>query len=156
MKQIHYERLQETLYHEVMDNGLQVYVLPKPAFQKTYATFATKYGSVDNHFKVAGGEETTVPDGIAHFLEHKMFEEPEGDIFATFASNGASANAFTSFDQTVYLFRPQKILRPISAPSLILYSGLISPTRMSKRKKVLSARKSICTRITRIGASISV
>ncbi|ASA22197.1 EF-P 5-aminopentanol modification-associated protein YfmH [Paenibacillus donghaensis] len=104
MEQKHYERLQETLYHEVMDNGLQVYVLPKPAFQKTYATFATKYGSVDNHFHVAGGEETTVPDGIAHFLEHKMFEEPEGDIFATFASNGASANAFTSFDQTVYLF----------------------------------------------------
>ncbi|AIQ69362.1 EF-P 5-aminopentanol modification-associated protein YfmH [Paenibacillus graminis] len=104
MEKIHYEKLQETLYHEVMDNGLQVYVLPKPAFLKTYATFATKYGSVDNHFKVAGSEETTVPDGIAHFLEHKMFEEPEGDIFATFASNGASANAFTSFDQTVYLF----------------------------------------------------
>ncbi|SET41521.1 pitrilysin family protein [Paenibacillus sp. NFR01] len=104
MEQKTYERLQETLYHEVMDNGLQVYVLPKPGFRKTYATFATKYGSVDNHFKVAGGEETTVPDGIAHFLEHKMFEEPEGDIFATFAANGASANAFTSFDQTVYLF----------------------------------------------------
>lgn len=104
MEQIHYDRLQETIYHEVMDNGLQVYVLPKPTFNKTYATFATKYGSVDNHFHVAGGEETTVPDGIAHFLEHKMFEEPEGDIFATFASNGASANAFTSFDQTVYLF----------------------------------------------------
>lgn len=104
MEQIHYDRLQETLYHEVMDNGLQVYVLPKPAFKKAYATFATKYGSVDNHFRVEGGEETRVPDGIAHFLEHKMFEEPEGDIFATFASNGASANAFTSFDQTVYLF----------------------------------------------------
>lgn len=104
MEKIHYERLQETLYHEVMDNGLQVYVLPKPDFLKTYATFATKFGSVDNHFRVANGEETQVPDGIAHFLEHKMFEEPEGDIFATFASNGASANAFTSFDQTVYLF----------------------------------------------------
>lgn len=104
MEKIHYERLQETLYHEVMDNGLQVYVLPKPDFLKTYATFATKFGSVDNHFRVADGEETQVPDGIAHFLEHKMFEEPEGDIFATFASNGASANAFTSFDQTVYLF----------------------------------------------------
>lgn len=104
MEQIHYDRLQETLYHEVMDNGLQVFVLPKPAFQKAYATFATNYGSVDNHFRVAAGEETRVPDGIAHFLEHKMFEEPEGDIFATFASNGASANAFTSFDQTVYLF----------------------------------------------------
>ncbi|SEK29362.1 Predicted Zn-dependent peptidase [Paenibacillus sp. cl141a] len=104
MESIHYDNLQETLYYEVMDNGLHVYVLPKPGFQKTYATFATKYGSVDNHFKVQGESETRVPDGIAHFLEHKMFEEPEGDIFAKFASNGASANAFTSFDQTVYLF----------------------------------------------------
>ncbi|WP_411551778.1 EF-P 5-aminopentanol modification-associated protein YfmH [Paenibacillus lautus] len=104
MESIHYDNLQETLYYEVMDNGLHVYVLPKPGFQKTYATFATKYGSVDNHFKVQGESETQVPDGIAHFLEHKMFEEPEGDIFAKFASNGASANAFTSFDQTVYLF----------------------------------------------------
>lgn len=104
MESIHYDNLQEMLYYEVMDNGLHVYVLPKPGFQKTYATFATKYGSVDNHFKVQGESETRVPDGIAHFLEHKMFEEPEGDIFAKFASNGASANAFTSFDQTVYLF----------------------------------------------------
>ncbi|KOR89949.1 EF-P 5-aminopentanol modification-associated protein YfmH [Paenibacillus solani] len=104
MESIHYDNLQETLYYEVMDNGLHVYVLPKPGFQKTYATFATKYGSVDNHFKVEGESEIRVPDGIAHFLEHKMFEEPEGDIFAKFASNGASANAFTSFDQTVYLF----------------------------------------------------
>lgn len=104
MERIAYDKLQETLYHETMDNGLQVYVLPKPGFRKSYATFATRYGSVDNHFRVAGGEETQVADGIAHFLEHKMFEEPEGDIFATFASNGASANAFTSFDQTVYLF----------------------------------------------------
>jgi len=104
VERIHYDNLQETLYYEVMDNGLRVYVLPKPGFQKTYATFATKYGSVDNHFKVEGEAEVRVPDGIAHFLEHKMFEEPEGDIFAKFASNGASANAFTSFDQTVYLF----------------------------------------------------
>lgn len=105
MQSIHYENLQETLYYEVLDNGLHVYVLPKPGFQKTYATFATKYGSVDNHFRVEGKPEIRVPDGIAHFLEHKMFEEPEGgDVFAKFASNGASANAFTSFDQTVYLF----------------------------------------------------
>lgn len=104
MQSIHYYNLQETLYYEAMDNGLHVYVLPKPGFQKTYATFATKYGSVDNHFRVEGQNEVRVPDGIAHFLEHKMFEEPEGDIFAKFASSGASANAFTSFDQTVYLF----------------------------------------------------
>lgn len=104
MEAIRYDSLQETLYRETLDNGLQVYVLPKPGFQKIYATFSTKYGSIDNHFKVAGQEEIEVPDGIAHFLEHKMFEEPEGDIFAKFASQGASANAFTSFDQTVYLF----------------------------------------------------
>ncbi|KLU54051.1 zinc protease [Paenibacillus sp. VT-400] len=104
MESIRYEHLQETLYYEVMDNGMHVYILPKPGFQKTYATFATKYGSVDNHFQVERQEEVKVPDGIAHFLEHKMFEEPTGDIFATFASHGASANAFTSFDQTVYLF----------------------------------------------------
>lgn len=104
MESIQFEHLQETLYHEVMDNGLHVYVLPKPGFQKTYASFTTQYGSVDNHFQVEGQAEVKVPDGIAHFLEHKMFEEPTGDIFATFASHGASANAFTSFDQTVYLF----------------------------------------------------
>lgn len=104
MEAITYDRLQETLYHETMSNGLQVYVLPKPGFQKTYATFSTKYGSIDNHFRVEGESEISVPDGIAHFLEHKMFEEPEGDIFTKFAMQGASANAFTSFDQTVYLF----------------------------------------------------
>jgi predicted Zn-dependent peptidase len=99
-----YDKLQETLYYEKLDNGLDVFVLPKPGFTKTYATFTTRYGSIDNRFRPAGGEEIRVPDGIAHFLEHKMFEEPEGDIFATFASQGASANAFTSFDRTVYLF----------------------------------------------------
>lgn len=99
-----YEHLNETLYTEKLPNGLQVYILPKPGFQKTYATFSTRYGSIDNHFQVPGKEAVRVPDGIAHFLEHKMFEEPEGDVFAKFASKGASANAFTSFDRTVYLF----------------------------------------------------
>ncbi|MFF2089075.1 EF-P 5-aminopentanol modification-associated protein YfmH [Paenibacillus sp. NPDC058174] len=104
METLEYKNVQETLYREVLDNGLEVIVLPKPGFQKTYATFATKYGSVDNRFAVEGEEPSKMPDGIAHFLEHKMFEEPTGDIFATFASQGASANAFTSFDRTVYLF----------------------------------------------------
>ncbi|GGN90191.1 EF-P 5-aminopentanol modification-associated protein YfmH [Saccharibacillus kuerlensis] len=104
MERIVYEHLQETLYHEKLDNGLSVYVLPKEGFQKTYATFSTNYGSVDNRFRVAGQEEHRVPDGIAHFLEHKVFEEPEGDVFLKFSSQGASSNAFTSFDQTVYLF----------------------------------------------------
>lgn len=104
MQTLNYPNVQETLYREVLDNGLEVIVLPKEGFAKTYATFATKYGSVDNKFAVGSEEPIKVPDGIAHFLEHKMFEEPTGDIFAVFASQGASANAFTSFDRTVYLF----------------------------------------------------
>ncbi|MHA7963095.1 EF-P 5-aminopentanol modification-associated protein YfmH [Paenibacillus sp. CAU 1782] len=104
MEKLDYQHVQETLYREVMDNGLEVIVLPKEGFNKTYATFSTRYGSIDNHFSVGQGEPVKVPDGIAHFLEHKMFEEPEGDIFAKFASQGASANAFTSFDRTVYLY----------------------------------------------------
>jgi predicted Zn-dependent peptidase len=104
MASTQYPKLQETLWHEKLDNGLEVFILPKSGFTKTYATFTTRYGSIDNHFIPPGGTETKVPDGIAHFLEHKMFEEPEGDIFSKFAFQGASANAYTSFDRTVYLF----------------------------------------------------
>lgn len=105
MDVLNYPQVEETLYREVLDNGLEIIVLPKPGFQKTYATFATKYGSIDNHFAVGDEAPIKVPDGIAHFLEHKMFEEPDGhDIFATFSKQGAAANAYTSFDRTVYLF----------------------------------------------------
>ncbi|WP_027417900.1 EF-P 5-aminopentanol modification-associated protein YfmH [Aneurinibacillus terranovensis] len=100
----HYDRLNETLYYEQLPNGLEVYILPKEGFSKTYASFTTKYGSIDNEFVAPGKGRTKVPDGIAHFLEHKMFEEKEGDVFAEFSANGASANAFTSFDRTAYLF----------------------------------------------------
>lgn len=105
MDVLNYPQVEETLYREVLENGLEIIVLPKPGFQKTYATFATKYGSVDNHFAVGDEAPLKVPDGIAHFLEHKMFEEPDGhDVFATFSKQGAAANAYTSFDRTVYLF----------------------------------------------------
>ncbi|WP_281887543.1 EF-P 5-aminopentanol modification-associated protein YfmH [Paenibacillus sp. YYML68] len=104
MQTIPYPQVKETIYSETLPNGLSVFILPKAGFQKTYATFSTKYGSIDNHFRVEGQAEQKVPDGIAHFLEHKMFEEPTGDIFSIFAAQGASANAFTSFDRTSYLF----------------------------------------------------
>ena len=76
MEKIVYEQLKETLYYEKLPNGLDVYVLPKQGFNKTFATFTTKYGSVDNTFVPLGKEEMIrVPDGIAHFLEHKLFEK---------------------------------------------------------------------------------
>ncbi|WP_100373145.1 EF-P 5-aminopentanol modification-associated protein YfmH [Bacillus sp. FJAT-45037] len=105
MKPLTFKQLDETLYHEKLDNGLDVYILPKEGFNKTYATFTTKYGSIDNKFTPLGGKDPLhVPDGIAHFLEHKMFEDENGDVFQDFSKQGASANAFTSFTRTAYLF----------------------------------------------------
>ena len=105
MEKIEFKQLQEELYHEKLENGLEVYILPKKGFNKTFATFTTKYGSIDNHFVPLGSEEyIKVPDGIAHFLEHKLFEKEDGDVFQQFSKQGASANAFTSFTRTAYLF----------------------------------------------------
>jgi len=105
MEKIAFEQLKEELYYKKLENGLDVYILPKKGFNKTYATFTTKYGSIDNHFKPFGKDEfTKVPDGIAHFLEHKLFEKEDGDVFQQFSRQGASANAFTSFTRTAYLF----------------------------------------------------
>ncbi|WNS77239.1 pitrilysin family protein [Bacillus sp. DTU_2020_1000418_1_SI_GHA_SEK_038] len=105
MEKITFEQLKEELFFEKLDNGLDVYILPKAGFNKTYATFTTKYGSIDNHFLPQGKKEyVKVPDGIAHFLEHKLFEKEDGDVFQQFSRQGASANAFTSFTRTAYLF----------------------------------------------------
>jgi predicted Zn-dependent peptidase len=105
MKKLEYPQLKETLYYEQLPNGLDVYLLPKLDYQKTYATFTTKFGSIDNTFQREGQEKQIVPDGIAHFLEHKMFEQESGeDVFQQFARLGASANAFTTFTRTAYLF----------------------------------------------------
>ncbi|MER2174056.1 MAG: pitrilysin family protein [Carnobacterium sp.] len=100
-----YEQLQEIIYTETLDNGLKVTLLPKNDFHKTYGLFSTNFGSIDNQFVPNGKTEMiTVPDGIAHFLEHKLFEKEDGDVFNTFGRLGASANAFTSFTRTAYLF----------------------------------------------------
>ncbi|MBM7659294.1 putative Zn-dependent peptidase [Bacillus mesophilus] len=105
MEKVVFEQLKEELYHETLSNGLQVYILPKQGFNKTYATFTTKYGSIDNRFVPLNGDEPVeVPDGIAHFLEHKLFEKEHEDVFQQFSKQGASANAFTSFTRTAYLF----------------------------------------------------
>lgn len=96
----------ETLYFGTHESGLGIFVVPKRNFSKKYAIIGAKIGSVDNTFIPNGeNEQITVPDGIAHFLEHKMFEMSDGsDAFAKFSEYGANANAFTSFTNTCYLF----------------------------------------------------
>lgn len=88
----------------VLDNGLKIYIMEKAGFNSTYAVFGTKYGSIDTCFSVNNGERVCVPEGIAHFLEHKLFESEDGDAFTKYAKTGAYANAYTSFDRTCYLF----------------------------------------------------
>ncbi|MGN5883694.1 EF-P 5-aminopentanol modification-associated protein YfmH [Staphylococcus simulans] len=105
MKKQYYELIDETVYESQMDNGLKVFIIPKPGFQKTFVTYTTQFGSLDSRFKPLGSDEfVTVPDGVAHFLEHKLFEKEEGDLFTEFAEDNAQVNAFTSFDRTSYLF----------------------------------------------------
>lgn len=107
-----YEQFNETYYQTKLPNGLTVTMLPKAGFHKTYATFTTNYGSIDNTFVPAGSDELhRFPDGIAHFLEHKMFEKADHDAFQTFGEYGASANAFTSFTKTSYLFSATRNLK---------------------------------------------
>ncbi|WP_186577409.1 EF-P 5-aminopentanol modification-associated protein YfmH [Aquibacillus kalidii] len=105
MNKTEYEQLKETIYSEKLENGLKVFLLPKPEMSKTFGIFSTDYGSIDQSFVPIGKTETvTVPDGIAHFLEHKLFEKEDKDVFQEFTKRGASANAFTSFTKTAYLF----------------------------------------------------
>lgn len=84
-------------------SGLKIFIVEKPLFRSSYAVFGTKYGSIDNGFRI-DGETVNVPEGIAHFLEHKLFESEDGDAFVRFSKTGAYANAYTSFDRTCYLF----------------------------------------------------
>ncbi len=104
MKERYYELIDERVFEQELENGLRLFIIPKPGFQKTFVTYTTQFGSLDNQFKPLGQDQfVTVPDGVAHFLEHKLFEKEEEDLFTAFAEDNAQANAFTSFDRTSYL-----------------------------------------------------
>lgn len=99
------DRVKDHYYVAKHPSGLKIFVYPKEGSQSAYAVFGTKYGSVDTSFKRSDEQDICeVPEGIAHFLEHKLFESEDGDAFSRYAKTGASANAYTSFDMTCYLF----------------------------------------------------
>ncbi|KXZ39540.1 Predicted Zn-dependent peptidase [Alkalithermobacter thermoalcaliphilus JW-YL-7 = DSM 7308] len=106
MKEIVNDKLKESIFYEKLENGLELFFMHKPGFTKKYAVFATKYGSNDLEFIPANKDKKIrVNEGIAHFLEHKMFEQPDGkNAFDKFSDFGASANAYTNFTMTAYLF----------------------------------------------------
>lgn len=106
IKTIKNSLLGEEYFEFMHKSGLKVFVMPKADYAGAFAMFGTNYGSVDTCFKRENDSEyTTVPEGIAHFLEHKLFESEELDAFTRFEKTGANANAFTSFDHTCYIFQ---------------------------------------------------
>lgn len=97
--------LDEQTYITKLDNGLEVYICKKKGFEKKIGLFGTKYGSITNDFiDIYTNNRVRVPDGIAHFLEHKLFEKEGANALDLFSKMGVSSNAYTSFDQTVFFF----------------------------------------------------
>ena len=106
MQVIENSKVKEKLYIEKLENGLTVMIIPKKGIDKKYMVWSTNYGSNDNKFIVPGEtQETEVPNGVAHFLEHKLFEQPNGtNSLDTLTALGVNANAYTTNDHTAYLF----------------------------------------------------
>lgn len=104
MKVIESLNIKEKAYIEKLENGMNVIIIPKNTTKKKYVIWGVNFGSIDNHFKV-DGEEIYIPDGVAHFLEHKMFEQENGkNSLDTLMALGIDANAYTTSDHTAYLF----------------------------------------------------
>ena len=101
MKTLEYPRLGEKVFRETLSSGLEVVVVSKPSHAKHYAFFAVRYGGMDMRFQLGGRWQDT-PAGIAHYLEHKMFDTEEGNVLQELAKNGAADNAFTSSSMTAY------------------------------------------------------
>ena len=103
MKEFYYPTLDVRQFKTVLPNGLRVLVQPRKGFSRKIAYFVTDFGSIHTNFTM-DGESMRVPDGVAHYLEHKLFDMPEGDVTEAFSALGAMPNAFTSNDMTAYFF----------------------------------------------------
>ena len=134
-----YPQFGETLYTATLDNGLKVNFLPRTDFHKTYGILTTDYGSVDNEFVPLGETEIRrFPDGIAHFLEHKLFEKEDHDAFELFGKYGADANAFTSFTRTSYLFQTtQNVAKCVTTLLDFVQTPYFSEKTVEKEKGII-------------------
>lgn len=104
MERISYASLGETVCFETLPNGLQLCIVPRPDYGKQFAFFAARYGGMHTGFQAEDGEWVETPAGVAHYLEHKLFDTADGGVTRRFAANGAADNAFTAADMTGYYF----------------------------------------------------
>ena len=111
-----FPRLGERYWEQRLENGLLLRVVPKPGFARSYAFLGVDYGSIDTSF-TRGAIPCRTPDGVAHYLEHKMFDLPEDNAMNLFAAHGGYPNAFTGYAMTAYYFDCRAVRRksPYSA-----------------------------------------
>ena len=152
LEKINYSAVGETVYQTVLANGLRVFLLPKNDFNETYGIISTNFGSVDTGIVSRETKQVTqYPAGIAHFLEHKLFEGPQGkDLLLEFTKLGAESNAFTSFTRTSYLFSATDNMSENLQLCQNLCIGLISQKNPFCGNRILSAKKLKCIRIIQI------
>lgn len=133
-------KFKETYYEDTCDNGLRIIVWHKPDFATTSCLFATPYGSFD--FEQVDDDDNKIrfPEGIAHFLEHKLFESDAGDVMSTFSAMGANVNAFTSFNETIYYFdtSSEDITEPLNLLLDFVQDLRITDESVEKEKGIIA------------------
>lgn len=130
--------LQEELFFKRAASGLDMYIVPKKGFSKTFVYFAVSYGGMDSHF-ILDGRNETLPGGVAHFLEHKLFESKESNLFAEFNQRGASVNAFTNANSTVYHFAcTESVAENITALMSFVQKISITESEVDKERDIIA------------------
>ena len=133
------EELGETTFSTTLSNGLEIYICKKKGFSKKIGLFGTKYGSVTNDFiDITNNKRIKVPDGIAHFLEHKLFEKEGANALDLFSKMGVSSNAYTSFDQTVFYFETvEKFEESIRMLVKLIKEPYFTPENVEKEQGII-------------------
>ena len=133
------EELGETTFSTTLSNGLEIYICKKKGFSKKIGLFGTKYGSVTNDFiDITTNKRVKVPDGIAHFLEHKLFEKEGANALDLFSKMGVSSNAYTSFDQTVFYFETvEKFEESIKMLVKLIKEPYFTPENVEKEQGII-------------------
>lgn len=135
-----YPYMKEGLWQGKLDNGLTVFLLPKQDFYETYGLLSTQFGAMDTRYRLPEEEmDILSPEGIAHFLEHKLFESEDGqDVMEKFAQLGASANAYTTLEQTAYLFSTSKNVLPcISLLHELAYRPFFTEENVDRERGII-------------------
>ncbi len=139
IEEIKSPRIGETCYKYVHSSGVTVCLCPMEGYSTVNAQFAVKFGSEDNRYRINGGDIVNIPDGTAHYLEHKLFESPEKDTFALFAETGASCNAGTSYDSTTYYFTcAEHFERNLEILLDFVQHPYFTPENVEKEREIIS------------------